>query len=245
MAWSFCSLSHQFGPVARRVQNADSSATMDLENFQPSKFWESNGQSQHNVAIACHCHWGPLRPWLIWIAITVYWHSFTASVEKLLEHGGEAGWSFFQALHKEILYVQRWRENHGKHIRKFLEVLVTFHIHHPFVSYFLLRPQFRPSYPSSIHQISSAAIFFSRCQDGSKSSDACCSWWQKKSQQPRKMAILVPPEIWRNTDQFHQRASTLHNTSPRDSYLVLDTEISPVPVSRQHPPVLETGLDWK
>jgi hypothetical protein len=57
-------------------------------------------------------------------------------------------------------YVQRRRENHGKHIRKFLEVLVTFHIHHPFVSYFLLRPQFRPSYPSSIHQISSAAIFF-------------------------------------------------------------------------------------
>ena len=84
------------------AENADSSATMDLENFQPSKFCESNGQSQHNVAIACHCHWGPLRPWLIWIAITVYWHSFTASVEKLLEHGGEAGWSFFQALHKEI-----------------------------------------------------------------------------------------------------------------------------------------------
>ena len=104
-------------------------------------------------------------------------------VEKLDGH-------FFKPSTKK--YAQRRRENHGKHIRKFLEVLVTFHIHHPFVSYFLLRPQFRPSYPSSIHQISSAAIFFSRCQDGSKSSDACCSWWQKKSQQPRKMAILVP-----------------------------------------------------
>ena len=202
------------------AENADSSATMDLENFQPSKFWESNGQSQHNVAIACHCHWGPLRPWLIWIAITVYWHSFTASVEKLLEHGGEAGWSYFQALHKEICAETKGKpwKTHQKVPRGFGDFSYS-----PSICFILFVET--PISPK-LSQLDPPNIFsrhlFSRCQDGSKSSDACCSWWQKKSQQPRKMAILVPTEIWRNTDQFHQRASTLQHVAegflPRPGY---------------------------